>query len=292
MHHGSAHLTAGHELAERSRRGGGAAPRLSILLAISLFGAARVAAKTNAHHDAWGKLEVALLLTHHLDGGTDLLFALYSSGRVLYLHPMTVPPWDRNYDVVTLSAAERKALVGDLPLGKVGQFHPSAHQGDDGSTSCIEVWSDGAHHHDCKWGGMNDKIADTHPSWPRTPPGMLEIWRKLLSFRSERAKPWIPDHINVTLEKYAEWNCGEPAASPWPGAWPHPTPATSTTDPQLVGRLVLPGSALPALQELETGHTSKRCRRPMELDGALYAVFFETPFPSEDAWKAEAEARQ
>ena len=68
-----------------------------------------------------------------------------------------------HYDVVTLTPAEQKALVGDLALDQVGNLHPSERDGNDGSTQCITVWSNGTRKRDCIWGSVIDDDYVTKP---------------------------------------------------------------------------------------------------------------------------------
>jgi hypothetical protein len=238
------------------------------------------------HKDDWGHLDVALTSYGHQSGDTVLVFALYSSGRVLYLAPRDPSAPLRRYNVVTLSPSQRKALVGDLPLNRVGQFHPPMRQGDDGSTECIVVSSGRIHKRDCLWGGIDDDWAKKIPNWPRTPPDMVNIWKRLANFNSPDAQPWVPEQVEVSLMKWGpEWNCGEPTPSSWPTTWPHPTPKTSTLNTGLVGELVLPGSDLGELQRLKSGRTSKGCVQPVMLDGGYYFFEYDIRFPSDTTWR-------
>jgi hypothetical protein len=117
------------------------------------------------------------------------VFILYSTGRVIYSTPsgrqnradwrVPIP-----YYTVTLTAAEQKALFGDLPLDKVGSWIIGP-GGDDGGSICIEVRSHGQQKRDCKWGGID--------IGPKAPPDMVKIWKRLSTFESKRATSWKPD---------------------------------------------------------------------------------------------------
>ena len=86
--------------------------------------------------DAWGQPLVVLTSASRRD--TDLVFALYASGRVL-----SVAPGSNDYShyrLATLTDSERRALLGGLPLAAVGHMHPPRRLGQDGSSECIRVF--------------------------------------------------------------------------------------------------------------------------------------------------------
>jgi hypothetical protein len=200
--------------------------------------------------------------------GYHVVFALYADGRVIY-----ATPGDRtlsSFETVQLSPAERRALLRDLPLGRVGAFHPPAREGADGETDCIVAGA----RRDCIYDGIEDRRL--YRETP-TPPGMMKIWRRLSAFRSPAATRWVPEKIDVTAHPWDERNCGEVTPEPWPRDWPRPS-----LPPLVDGarRFTLPHSALPELLRLRSQRTERGCMRPIALEGALYFFEFAERLPS------------
>lgn len=188
--------------------------------------------------------------------------------------------------VVTLTTAERNALVGDLPLDRVGQLHPPDRRGDDGGTECIQVWSNGAARRDCLWGG----IEDWHrPGVMDAPPEMIAIWKRLAHFSSAQAVPWVPDHIEVRASPW-QWfhsveKCGKPVALPWPKRWPKPG-GKGTIMPTWGWAFSLDATDLLQLRLIEATRPTPGCTQPVSLRGAYYELSHHVPLPHvETLWR-------
>jgi hypothetical protein len=241
---------------------------------------------TQAPSNVWGLPKVALTIRSAWRGGVNLIFALYSSGRVLY-----VAPGDRsfdNYNTVTLTPAEQDALIGNLPLNRVGQLHPPQHIGADGATECIETWSgENARRNDCIWGRIEKDI--DIPGYRKTPTEMVTIWKRLVHFSSTRAKPGLPDQVNGRAIPWkTESNCGTPSPWAWPLGWPHPARNSGTNQHGEVSAFNVSGTALPELRSIRSSRTPRGCVQPVQLDGSYYYLVYTVLLPHEALWNSAA----
>jgi hypothetical protein len=231
----------------------------------------------------WGQLEVAL--TQQSSPRPFLLFALFSSGRAFY-----VAPGDyrfEQYRFVTLTPAERQALVGDLALARVGALHTPVREGDDGGTDCIHVWSAGRHAQDCIWGGMND---DCFAGEPKIPVEMVKIWQRLERFTSPRARRWLPPKVDVFAHPWCvgqscNLQCGTPRAELWPPGWPRPNQRQTAQLEHGEWHFTLPGTALPQLQEFRSRPQVMWCARPMVFGRSWVELDYSVPLPGQEAWR-------
>jgi hypothetical protein len=245
--------------------------RLAVVLGALLLGssAARADLATgNVGTGEWGHVTVALTGTGEF---TKLVFALYSSGRVLYLDGIDNYS-SNNYNVVALTADEVKALVGDLGLERVGALHPPNVDGNDGVTECIFVWSRGARQHDCMWGGIERK----QPAGLRNaPPPMQKIWKRLAYFTSPRARPWVADRITVTASPYPAWTCATATPAPWPAEWPRPPRTAPGRDRRW--SFTLSDTSF-ASSYYDTSHGC------LLVDGERYSLTMRRTLPDDDFW--------
>ncbi|MGZ4417639.1 MAG: hypothetical protein ACXVRV_05635 [Gaiellaceae bacterium] len=258
-------------------------PLLVLLATLGSSARARADLATRAEgSETWGRLKVALTVFGHEDGRLGLIFALYSNGQVLYAQPGDYGY--ENYQSVMLTPTEQQALIGDLPIGRVGDLHPPKRMGADGATECIHIWSGTTHKQDCLWGGIEDDFGGAIPD------GMVKIWKRLAHFTSSRAQRWLPDRIFVRLSRFPTApSCGFLSPSKWPARWPRPAqPGTSKTRSG-EWTLLLPGSALPEFKRIDSAASSGGCRQPVSIDGVDYSVEHRFALPDEQAWNPRLE---
>ncbi|MDB4964359.1 MAG: hypothetical protein JWN44_48 [Myxococcales bacterium] len=232
--------------------------------------------------EEWGTPEIALTVSGWVGPPNRLIFVLYSSGRVL--QPSEGDIRCENYQVTALTAAERNALIADLPLDRVGHVQLPRRVGDDGATACIKVWSANGARSDCLWGGFEDWTEGALLPAPRE---LEAIWKRLAHFSSPRARAWTPDHVDVRAEPWG-WRqpaekCGKPVASPWPKRWPQPG-GKRITMPTWGWKFSLPATELSELRRIEAASRPNGCQQPVVLRGEYYELYFGAPLPHEDAW--------
>lgn len=252
---------------------------LLVVAGLLLVGAgahADVAVRTSKDvADPWGDPVVVLKvgLGHH-PTKYRLQFALYRSGRVLYAEA----EFSDRYRLITLTPSEQKALIGDLPLDRVGNLHPPDLWGFDGATECIVTWRGGREQQDCLWGGIEMTNGNA-------PPDMVRIWKRLAHYIARRARPWVSERVKVTLSPWGSaGSCAPRAAIPWPPGWPRPT----GDDPKDAHSIfTLPRSRVPELARLSNTYGPDGCRKALYTDGKPYFLYYETAFPHEDLWLAE-----
>jgi hypothetical protein len=233
---------------------------LAVLL-LSANGRADLAAGS-ASADDWGHVTVALTRTGEV---TELVFALYEGGRILYRD-------GSDYDVVRLTADEEKALVGDLGLDRVGALNPPNYDGNDGVTECIFVWSHGVKQRDCMYGGIE---REQPPGWRNAPPVMQKIWKRVAHFRSPRARPWAANRITVIASPYTAWTCATATPAPWPADWLRPPKTAPGSDRRW--SFTLPDIAF----ERSYHNTSHGC---LMVDGVRYSLTMRRTLPGDDLW--------
>jgi hypothetical protein len=246
--------------------------------------ASQTAATTPAANpagDVWG--DPLLVLT--VEGGPYLyagqivvLFGLYSGGRVLY---STDERGIQHYWAATLTDAEQHTLLADLELELVGQLHPPSARFDDSSTACIRVWHGDIQAQDCFDAAIFSSMGHSH----EMPPALTKIWRRLATFTSPTAKLWQPAQILVEARALDEdaGHCMAETTLPWPQSWPHRGAAGTSQEQPGRWSFALPGTALPELLRLQTGHTASGCRS-LVIDGRRYWFSYFFDLPHQAAW--------
>jgi hypothetical protein len=256
--------------------------RVLVLVAVvnACAATSRAPAPRQAQDDAWGRPEIALWSSGPFCVFC-LTFALYSSGRVLFA---ASDQRSESYQLVTLTRSEREALIGDLPLNRVGHLQLPHRVGSDGATDCIAVWANGAKTQACLWGGFEDwGIGES------SPPELKAIWKRLADFRSPRATPWVPDQVSVRAApwgwRHPEEKCGKPVAWPWPKSWPKPA-RKGAVMPTWGWEFFVTASDLPELRRIAHATRNNGCSQPVALRGQLYEISYGVPLPhAEIIWR-------
>ena len=236
-----------------------------MLLVAVAFPARADLAVSQPAKDEWGAPEIALRRNAH--GKDEALVVVYTSGRVLYRDRQGgQQPFD--YLMVTLTPAEKRALIDGLPLEARDDWGS-------GGTDCwsyfLDSWSSGPHRRDYACGWPDDK---------KTP----QIWDRLATFSSRHAKRWVPPLVTVTVDIYPT-SGGAPGTVDWPRGWP-----TSDTPIHRFGRdgwtFTLDGSSLPELRRVNAQCASNRWGTlPLVSEGRYLWFSFDYALPHEEAWK-------
>jgi hypothetical protein len=109
---------------------------------------------------------------------------------------------------------------------------------------------------------------------------LVTAYERLATFDDSKAKPWMPEYIEVMVWPYAY--APEPSIT-WPSNWP------GLSDARTVKRgegysLYLPSKDY---QDLRAFLRTERERGAVEIGGKKWAVSFRFPFPQEALWQFE-----
>jgi len=195
---------------------------------------------------------------------------VYDNGLVIY--QTTNRAHDKQFKFVVITPAQVRELLpqkqiaalfaGDtLPRQDTVGVHPHA------PFFVLHVWRDTLHervvvHGDLSMGSL----------------AFTDIVSRLSQFRSNRAKPWVPDSIEIELRRVDhECNPTEPVA--WPAALPHPVQLADTT----IVRFMVASSHLNHAKDLLKKHGNWDCT-PVLLDRRWWGFAYDFPYPAQSLW--------
>lgn len=198
-------------------------------------------------------------------GADSPRFALYSDGLVIYRNV-------RGYWSVRLNGEERRNALANLGIESLACF-----VGNHGNS----VVTDQAFHNLFLGQGgplslVSAYAADYDPGGIPAP--VRAINARLAAFDHPRARPWLPERIEVMIWPY---EYAPDASIDWPADWP------GLDSPQAVSRgengysLYLPGSEY---RRLIAFLQTRRERGAVRIGGRKWAASVRFPFPMERMW--------
>lgn len=209
--------------------------------------------------------------------GDEAFFVLYQSGFLLYRHER------HQFFSLQLNPEELAAFLADLPIDEFFTLENgyTASRGTDQGICSLKVWKDGALKHIYIHGNPEIK-ADHFARNPDfvCPPAYLKIFQTLIYFQDERAKPWLPEKIEVS---FYETTVVTPKTHVWDKTWPDLThPETRPYGAAAYGIsyvIFLPSEHLEALKRI------LQPRYAIHMNGKIGYISYRLPIPNEEkAW--------
>jgi hypothetical protein len=200
-------------------------------------------------------------------GSDSPTFALYDNGEVIYRDAS-------GYKSVNLSAAERDALVNSLEIKSLPRTSSRyvASDATDQPTQRLFLFTNTNPILLSVYGSINQaKVSKEVPT------SLLSAYEILLSFRSLRAKSWLPERVEVMIWPY---EYAPDKSIIWPKEWP------GLDDPQTIKwkdgwSIFIPSSQY---QKLLSFLATRREKGAVEIGGKKWAADVRLPFPSEKSW--------
>jgi hypothetical protein len=198
---------------------------------------------------------------------------VYSNGLVIYETPGK-SLGEKQFRSVTITAAQMRELLppdqvialveGDtVPRQDTALVHPHA------PFYVLHLWHAGVHRRVVIHGELSMGSAS-----------FTQLVERLAGFTSDKARPWVPDSIEIGLRR-VDHECNPTTAVPWPAALPRPAQLPDTT----VIRFKVASSHLGRVKDLLKKHGTWDCT-PVLLEGRWWGFSYDFPYPGQAAWLA------
>jgi len=196
---------------------------------------------------------------------------VYDNGLVIY---QTADDFVRGkqFKFVVITPARMRELLppsqmaalfaGDtVPRQDTAGVHPHA------PFVVLDVWRDAVHERVVVHGDLS--MGST---------AFTDIVGRLSQFRSNQAKAWVPDSIEIELRR-VDHECNPTKSVGWPAALPHPVQLADTT----VVRFMVASTHLSRANDLLKKHGNWDCT-PVLLDGKWWGFAYDFPYPAQRLW--------
>jgi len=196
---------------------------------------------------------------------------VYTNGLVIYQTANDLEPGGKRFKSVLIGAGEMRELLppnqvaalfsGDSVLRDTAYVHPHA------PFFVLDLWRDTLH-----------TRVTVHGDPSMGSGAFAELVKRLSQFSSARAKPWVPDSIEVDL-RHVGHECNPTDPVPWPAALPHPAQLADTT----TIRFLIASRHLGRVKKLLKRHGNWDCT-PVLLDGRWWGFSYDFPYPAQALW--------
>ncbi|WP_162996415.1 hypothetical protein [Mucilaginibacter celer] len=203
--------------------------------------------------------------------GSDVpTFVLYQNGQIIYKKQVKnkVKYYKTSIPKNEIQAAFRKLGVTDSL--KALPSYISATYATDQPTSELIINSD-FHAQTLVYGSLR---YEKSPAREKTPKAFLNVFDKLINFKDNKAKEWLPDSVEVMLTSYSY---SPETPMNWPAGWP------DLKDKHTVQRSVdlysvyIDRKDLDKLKKLINSMGEKQA---VKVSGRLFSIAYRFPFPN------------
>jgi hypothetical protein len=200
-------------------------------------------------------------------GSDSPTFALYENGEVIYRE-------GNQYKSVDLSKSEKDEILNGLDLVNLPTSSKQfmATHSTDQPTQTLFLFTGAKPVAFSIYGSRREAQASKD-----IPPNLLNVYEKLLSYRSSRATNWMPEKVEVMIWPY---EYAPDKSIIWPKEWP------GLDDPSTIKRkenfsIFLASSQY---QQLRSFLATRPEKGAVEIGGKKWAADVRFPFPGEKIW--------
>jgi len=203
-------------------------------------------------------------------GSDSPTFALYNNGLLVYLDKE-----HKEYRSVSLKSEELddfiKFLADDKDLYNLENSY-NLSEWTDQPTNILFVRHNNRVRKINIYGNLNNKDVRT-----KAPKAFLTIFDRIIAYKSESAKTWLPEKIEIMIWPY---EYAPEGALQWPKNWPDIN--DSNTKKRRETYSIFLDSSL--LKELKIFMSKLKQEQAVLINGKKWAISYRYPFPSESEW--------
>lgn len=206
-------------------------------------------------------------------GAESARFVLYGDGTAIYERS------DGALRMVKLDPGERAALIEQIGFAVLpryaGRYETNA------ATDQVEQWL-------YLFGAGKPRVIyvygplDHYSTRSAVPPPVVAAYDRLVHFDHPRARPWMPERIELLLWPFDH---ARQDPLPWPPGWPGLDDPGTRKRGEGAYSLYLPAGRLGELEALMAGQGESQ---PVGLAGRKWSLAYRLPLPGEQRWMRPA----